>query len=70
VIFEPEALSRPIGAAGRRVNLALRVGLGSYHLLALRAFDRRFFSRSDVALAVIGAMYSAPPVSIFVTDNP
>jgi fatty-acid desaturase len=53
-IFEAEALSRPIGAAGSRINWRYAVAVGSHHLLALLAFDRWFFSRGGIALAVIG----------------
>lgn len=53
-VFEAESLSRPVAAAGRQINWRYAFAVGSYHLLALLAFDRWFFSRTGVALAVIG----------------
>jgi fatty-acid desaturase len=53
-IFQAESLSCPIGAALKRINWRYAVAVGSYHLLALLAFDPWFFSRTGAALAVIG----------------
>jgi fatty-acid desaturase len=53
-IFQAESLSCPIGATLKRINWRYAVAVGSYHLLALLAFDPWFFSRTGAALAVIG----------------
>ena len=53
-VYRAEALSLPIGAIGRRINWRYAFAVGSYHVLALLAFVPWFFSRTGVALAVIG----------------
>jgi fatty-acid desaturase len=52
--FQPLSLSHPIGAVGRRINWRYALAVGSYHLIALLALSPWFFSRTGVALAVIG----------------
>jgi fatty-acid desaturase len=54
VTFQPLSLSHPIGAVGRRINWRYALAVGSYHLIALLALSPWFFSRTGVALAVIG----------------
>ena len=54
VSYRAHSLSRPIGAAHRRINWRYASAVGSYHLLALLALLPWFFSWSGVALAVIG----------------
>ena len=54
VTFEAVSLSHPIGAVGRRINWRYALAVGSYHLIALLALFPWFFSRTGVALAVIG----------------
>ena len=53
-VYRAEPLSPPIGAINRRINWRYAFAVGSYHLLALLAFYPWFFSRTGVALAVIG----------------
>src|ERR1039458_2572339 len=53
-VYRAEPLSAPIGAINRRINWRYAFAVGSYHLLALLAFYPWFFSRTGVALAVIG----------------
>ena len=53
-IFRAEALSHPIGVAGRRFNWRYIATVGSYHLLALLVFLPWFYSRTGVALAIAG----------------
>jgi fatty-acid desaturase len=52
--FQAVSLSHPIGAVGRRINWRYALAVGSYHLIALLALLPWFFSRTGVALAVIG----------------
>lgn len=52
--YRAKPLSPPIGAIDRRINWRYALAVGSYHLLALLAFDPWFFSSTGVALAVIG----------------
>jgi fatty-acid desaturase len=47
-------LSLPSGASQRQINWRYASAVGSYHLLALLALLPWFFSRTGVALAVIG----------------
>jgi stearoyl-CoA desaturase (delta-9 desaturase) len=47
-------LPLPAGAAQRRINWRYACAVGTYHLLALLALLPWFFSRTGVALAVIG----------------
>jgi fatty-acid desaturase len=47
-------LSLPSGASQRQINWRYASAVGSYHLLALLALLPWFFSRSGVALAIIG----------------
>jgi len=54
VTFHAASLSRPIAAAGSRINWRYALAVGSYHLIALLALLPWFFSRTGVALAVIG----------------
>jgi stearoyl-CoA desaturase (delta-9 desaturase) len=54
VTYRAHSLSRPIGAAHRRINWRYASAVGSYHLLALLALLPWFFSWTGVALAVIG----------------
>jgi fatty-acid desaturase len=54
VTYQAHSLSRPIGAARRRINWRYASAVGSYHLLALLALLPWFFSWTGVALAVIG----------------
>jgi stearoyl-CoA desaturase (delta-9 desaturase) len=53
-VYRAKPLSPPIGAIDRRINWRYALAVGSYHLLALLAFDPWFFSSTGVALAVIG----------------
>jgi fatty-acid desaturase len=53
-VYRAAALSPPIGVFHRRINWRYALAVGSYHLLALLAFAPWFFSRTGVALAVIG----------------
>jgi stearoyl-CoA desaturase (delta-9 desaturase) len=48
------SLPLPIGASQRQINWRYASAVGSYHLLALLAFLPWFFSRTGLALAVIG----------------
>lgn len=52
--FQAQSLSCPVATAPKRVNWRYAIAVGSYHLLGLLAFDPRFFSKTGVALAVIG----------------
>jgi fatty-acid desaturase len=52
--FAAAPLALPIATTGRRINWRYAVTVGSHHLLALLAFNSWFFSRTGVALAVIG----------------
>jgi stearoyl-CoA desaturase (delta-9 desaturase) len=54
VSYRAHSLSRPIGAAHRRINWRYASAVGSYHLLALLALLPWFFSWTGLALAVIG----------------
>jgi fatty-acid desaturase len=54
VTFQAESLPCPVGATLKRINWRYAFAVGSYHLLALLAFDPWFFSRTGVALAAIG----------------
>jgi fatty-acid desaturase len=47
-------LSLPTGASQRQINWRYASAVGSYHLLALLALLPWFFSRTGVALAIIG----------------
>ena len=49
-----EVLPLPIGVSGRRINWRYAFAVGTYHLLALLALLPWFFSKTGVALAVIG----------------
>ena len=42
-VFQAESLSCPIGATPKRINWRYAFAVGSYHLLALLAFDPWFF---------------------------
>ena len=53
-LFKAEALSHPIGVAGRLVNWRYVAAVGSYHLLALLALVPWFYCRSGVVLALAG----------------
>jgi hypothetical protein len=51
-VFRAEALPRPIGVTGRKINWRYVVAVGSYHLLAPQAllcwfcpYDRRPYDR-------------------------
>jgi stearoyl-CoA desaturase (delta-9 desaturase) len=58
-------LPLPIGASHRRINWRYLFAVGTYHLLALLAFHPWFFSRSGVALAVIGVyVYGAAGINL------
>jgi fatty-acid desaturase len=52
--FQAQPLSCPIATAPKRVNWRYAIAVGSYHLLGLLAFDPWFFSKTGVALAIIG----------------
>ncbi len=52
--FQARSLSCPAATIPKRVNWRYAFAVGSYHLLALLAFDPWFFSKTGVALAVIG----------------
>ena len=52
--FQAASLLCPLSATPKRINWRYAFAVGSYHLLALLALLPWFFSRSGVALAVIG----------------
>jgi stearoyl-CoA desaturase (delta-9 desaturase) len=52
--FQAAALLCPLSATPKRINWRYAFAVGSYHLLALLALLPWFFSRTGVALAVIG----------------
>jgi stearoyl-CoA desaturase (delta-9 desaturase) len=54
VAYPKQSLQRPIAVTDNRINWRYAVAVGSYHLLACLAVLPWFFSRSGVALAVIG----------------
>jgi hypothetical protein len=54
VTYQAQSLSRPIGVSHRRINWRYAFAVGSYHLLALLAFQPWLFSWTGVALALIG----------------
>jgi fatty-acid desaturase len=49
-----QSLPLPVGASQRQINWRYASAVGSYHLLALLALFPWFFSRTGVALAIIG----------------
>ena len=54
VTYQTQSLARPIAASHRRINWRYAFAVGSYHVLALLAFQRWFFSWTGVALAITG----------------